>query len=216
MEECKWCGQKGPMTVGVQSWAAPNAPCLSEGLSGVGSGPCPPQPAQLMHSEIVPSHHIWQGNARVSPSPTGTLPHCYNKSSVFAEGSLNTSQSILGHKTIACPQIHFCWKHTAKIAVIENSVNRTISSTLSLKVPPKAQKQPKIRLAEWRLSKRILFTALTKKKKNDIHLQHFFSKFTWQRLRYCFILTQHTTALWDWLCYFGKSWDLWTRKSGAY
>lgn len=153
------------MTVGVQSWAAPNAPCLSEGLSGVGSGPCPPQPAQLMHSEIVPSHHIWQGNARVSPSPTGTLPHCYNKSSVFAEGSLNTSQSILGHKTIACPQIYFCWKHTAKIAVIENSVNRTISSTLSLKVPPKAQKQPKIRLAEWRLSKRILFTALTKKKK---------------------------------------------------
>lgn len=160
---CKWCGQKSPMTVGVQSWAPPNAPCLSEGLSGVGSGPCPPQPAQLIHSEIVPSHHVWQENARVSPNPTRIPPHCYNKSSIFAERSLNTSHSILGHKTI-CPQIHLCWKHTAKIAAIENSVNRTISSTLTLKVPPKTTKATQNKTCWMKTVKNNFFYCLNKKK----------------------------------------------------
>lgn len=84
---------------------------------------------------------------------------------------------------------------------------------INFKSTPKTTKATQNKTC-WMKTVKNNFTALTKK--NDIHLQHFFSKFTWQRLRYCFILTQHTTALRDWLCYFGKSWDLWTRKSGAH
>lgn len=52
-------------------------------------------------------------------------------------------EQLLGHKTTACPQIHFCWKHTAKIAATESSVNRTIPLTLSLKNPQNHNSNPK-------------------------------------------------------------------------
>lgn len=152
MGGCKWCWQKSQMIVGVHNWGSPNPPCLSEGLFGVGSGPYPPQAARLTHWDCAqPPHRAakCQGETKPHGDPT-SLPQ--QKLCVFAEGSLKDSHSIQGHKTIVCPQTHFCWKHTAKIAAIESSVNRTISSTLSLKELPKPQKQPKIRLAEWRLA----------------------------------------------------------------
>lgn len=57
---------------GVQSWAPPNAPCLSEGVPGEGWGPCPPQSAQLTHSEMVPSHHTGQENTGWAQTPRGS------------------------------------------------------------------------------------------------------------------------------------------------
>lgn len=92
------------------------------------------------------------------------LPLTATTKAVFAEGSLNTSHSILGHKTIACPQIHLCWKHTAKIAAIENSVNRTISSTLTLKVPPKTTKTTQNKTCWMKTVKNNFFYCLNKKK----------------------------------------------------
>lgn len=199
----------------MPSWAPPNAPRLSEGLFGAGLGPYPPQSAQLTHSEIVPSHNILQKHVRVRPLLTVIPPYCYNKSSVSLKKGVRPRHAPSWGIKHNLPSNIFLLKTHSKDYSHRKFCKQDNFINFILKKPQtKTAKETQNKTCWMKTVNANFFYCLNKK--NDIHLQHFFSKFTWQRLKYCFILTQHTTALCDRLCYFGKSWDLWSGKSGAH
>lgn len=211
MGGCKWWWQKSQTIVGMPSWGPPNSPCLSEGSSGVGLGPyqfgsCTVRMCSA--TTYCRKTSGWAQTPRGShlTATTKALCLCRRESEQLTlhPGAWNSLPSnIFLLKTHSKDYSH------RKVCKQDNLINFIFKRT------PKTTKAIQNKTC-WMKTVNNFFTALTKKKKNDIHLQHFLSKFTWQRLKYCFILTQHTTALCDWLCYSGKSWDLWTRKSGAH